>query len=174
MSQKLQKCAAIAGMMGTIIGLLALFRDVTDFQVQTDLPKIKSVFLPVEGDTALSKPLLALINRDNFLPLKPFEYVYISNTGAIACPLKVGQQVVAREGTNLWTAPDVITGSNQEPLPLRSTLNIISTPSWGRIRQESEQQGWWFQVQSPDGSRSGYVWEARLENCPSPESFKVP
>jgi hypothetical protein len=81
------------------------------------------------------------------------------------CSLTVGQNVQVGAGANLWSQPDVLTGTLLGPLAEGSTVFILAGPVWGRILASGE-AGWWWEVTSTaGGSSAGWLWEVRIVGC---------
>ncbi len=68
---------------------------------------------------------------------------------------------VAEAQTNLWSVPDVGTGSVLRTQPNTAHVDVIGGPVTGPIRFDDDTIGVWYQVRTTDG-RIGWIWEGRL------------
>ncbi len=82
-----------------------------------------------------------------------------------SCPLSIGQKVDLRENVRFWTKPDVLEGKFSLK-QLEISVYILSGPEWGRVRNDIDYSGWWWEVSaSENGSSLGWVWEMGFEEC---------
>jgi hypothetical protein len=95
----------------------------------------------------------------------------INEIGVEACHLLMGEKAQARKDAQLWTQPDVMIGQGTVVLAPGTPLVIKSGPTWGRIRKDEDYSGWWYEVEVDD--KHGWLWEARIEGCARPESFRL-
>ena len=96
---------------------------------------------------------------------EPNEIWPVSETGVEACHLSTGDLVSAGENARLWSQPDVLTGSRTDaPFP-EQQLEILGPPQWGRIRQDINAFGWWWEVSIESGDTHGWLWQERITEC---------
>ncbi|MFC1878915.1 hypothetical protein ACFLZW_03280 [Chloroflexota bacterium] len=88
----------------------------------------------------------------------------VSDTGVEACYISVGDTVHTDSNARLWSLPDVRNADLVVNLERNIELVVIGGPDWGRIRTDTDHQGWWWQVKSPDGTR-GWLWQDRILEC---------
>jgi hypothetical protein len=82
-----------------------------------------------------------------------------------ACGLTAGQLVQVSAGANLWSEPDVVTGTVVGQVADGAALYVVSGPVWGRV-QAGGAGGWWWELTSSDGgSGEGWIWEGRIAGC---------
>lgn len=78
---------------------------------------------------------------------------------------------MANENTNvmdnarLWSEPSVITGHMVSTIAPNEVVQIISGPTWGRIRQDIDASGWWWEVSVDAIGLRGWLWQDRLGSC---------
>lgn len=89
----------------------------------------------------------------------------VSETGVEACHLHVGTAVTAGDNARFWSQPDVFAGSLGQSLASGQALRVVAGPIWGPIRLDSDDQGWWWQLATEDGSATGWLWQSRLNEC---------
>jgi hypothetical protein len=89
----------------------------------------------------------------------------VSETGVVACALETGDVVRVTSNARLWSDPDVSSGDFLALLGSGQELIVIgSEPVWGPIRQDTDDSGWWWQVQAEDKTE-GWIWQDRLVEC---------
>jgi hypothetical protein len=89
----------------------------------------------------------------------------VSETGVEACHLPVGTAVTAGGNARFWSQPDVVAGSLGQSLASGQSLRVVAGPVWGPIRLDTDDQGWWWQLTTEDGSATGWLWQERLNEC---------
>ncbi len=90
----------------------------------------------------------------------------VSETGVEACHLELGMLVTAGDNARLWSVPDVLAGSSLAAVPSGTSLTVLDGPVWGPVRLDIDASGWWWLVENLSGSESGWLWQARLRECP--------
>jgi len=89
----------------------------------------------------------------------------VSETGIVACAFMLGTTVTAGENARLWTQPNVSDGYFQQNADFGADLRILSDPVWGRVRQDVDIDGWWWQVELISNGDTGWIWQPRLQEC---------
>jgi serine/threonine protein kinase/Tol biopolymer transport system component len=89
----------------------------------------------------------------------------VSETGVEACHLLVGTAVTTGANARFWSQPDVLTGSVGQSLASGASLRVVDGPTWGPIRLDTSDHGWWWQLTTEDGSATGWLWQGRLNEC---------
>jgi len=85
--------------------------------------------------------------------------------------LNRGDGICVKEDARVWLDATVFRsdGSKDEhlrTLPPGTKVFIVSGPIEGRIKHDSFETGWWWQVSSiPGGSSIGWIWEGRMVEC---------
>ncbi len=87
----------------------------------------------------------------------------VSETGVQACFGVMGTAVTAGENTRLWSQPDVSNAQLVRDVANGTSLRLVSGPVWGRVRLDTTDAGWWYEVET--GSVTGWVWQSRLVEC---------
>ena len=88
-----------------------------------------------------------------------------SESGVEACHLLMGTAVTAGANARFWSQPDVFAGTREQSLANGASLRVVDGPVWGPIRLDSDNQGWWWQLTTEDGSATGWLWQERLNEC---------
>lgn len=85
------------------------------------------------------------------------------------CNLQLGQRVSVTQDARLWNQPDVGEEDNKayyQSLPAGEQFYILAGPAWGRIRWDTQAEGWWWEVSKTSGGESfGWLWEERIDEC---------
>lgn len=89
----------------------------------------------------------------------------VSETGVGACHLVAGTAVTTGDNARFWSQPDVVTGFLGQSLANGQSLRVVDGPIWGPIRLDTDDQGWWWQLTTEDGSATGWLWQERLNEC---------
>lgn len=85
-------------------------------------------------------------------------------TPAPICPLAAGDKVTAGDNARLWTGPDVNTNNRLVEVESGAALAIVSGPISGAINFTTDDVGWWWEVETGQGSR-GWLWQERIVEC---------
>lgn len=159
----------VIGIIAVLVGMVLVLLDIETLlppphQFSTIVPAASPVIAPTNTPSPISPQPTA----------KPTSYQVwpISDTGVEACHLLIGEKVLARKGADLWTKPDATNGVELSTLELGTQLEVKSGPVWGSIRKDIKYYGWWYEVRVVADNRHAWVWEARMEGCADPESFK--
>ena len=82
------------------------------------------------------------------------------------CQLRKGDQVHARKHTRIWLVPNVVNCRYTATIPEGTSVYIVRGPEWGRIRQDMDYSGWWWQIsETRNGAAIGWIWEGRIAEC---------
>lgn len=113
-------------------------------------------------------PAWAMIPADLAAAIKPVSggspaSLPVSETGVQACFGVMGTAVTAGENTRLWSQPDVSNAQLVRDVANGTSLRLVSGPVWGRVRLDTTDAGWWYEVET--GSVTGWVWQSRLVEC---------
>jgi serine/threonine protein kinase len=87
----------------------------------------------------------------------------VSETGVAACFGVMDTAVTAGDNTRLWSQPDVSNAQLVQDVTNGTSLRLVSGPVWGRVRLDTEDAGWWYEVES--NGTIGWVWQSRLTEC---------
>ena len=80
-----------------------------------------------------------------------------------ACDLVIGQTVIAKANTRLWSEPDVTAGGRLETAPVGQQMQIAGVPEFRSVVLETGEEGYWWNVDA--GGDQGWVWQGRIEGC---------
>jgi hypothetical protein len=90
----------------------------------------------------------------------------VDHPGPYHCQLQRGKRVGVREDASIWAQPSVQNAKPITTLPVRKRAYIVSGPEWGRIRQDIDYSGWWWQIsKTRNGKGIGWIWEGRITEC---------
>jgi Tol biopolymer transport system component/predicted Ser/Thr protein kinase len=90
-----------------------------------------------------------------------------------ACTLRPGMVIRTAENARLWAQPDVTAAPVISNLAADVPLTILDGPSWGRIRSDIDESGWWWKVQPQVGGKPGWLWQSRIHKCVVQEATPV-
>lgn len=81
------------------------------------------------------------------------------------CDLAVGVAATAGENARLWNEPDVTVTTAATTLTAGDVLRVTDGPRFGRILRDQDTSDWWWRVERVSDSVSGWIWQARLQEC---------